>query len=223
METQTIRWSYTGLPWARIRFRSLSTFLRNPEIMSNKTTLHVTQPPRHQGAHSGILAGRSQKTPGPLALQEFAAQFNFVVPEAVLPQLDARTKHEAIGAMVRRLAATDAIPHDQQEAIAAAVLHREELGTTGIGRGVAIPHAKHIAVERVVGALAYSQAGIDFDSIDGEHVHLICLLLSPPGRSAEHVLALQALSRQLANTDYGAWQSPIVIGTFSWGRSSSRP
>jgi PTS system fructose-specific IIA component/PTS system nitrogen regulatory IIA component len=146
--------------------------------------------------------------PEPFVLEEFAAHFAFVVTDAVVSELAAPTKREAIEVLVRRLAEAGAIPPDQQSAIAAAVLDREELGTTGIGRGVAVPHAKHSAVERVVAALAYSPTGLDFNSIDGEPVHLICLLISPLQGSTDHLLALQALSRQIANQDCGTWCSP---------------
>lgn len=99
-------------------------------------------------------------------------------------------------------------PPGQQESITKAVLDREQMASTGIGKGIAIPHARHPAVERVVAALAFSQVGIDFDSVDGENVHWICLVLSPADRPADHLLALQAVSRHMANTDYAAWRSP---------------
>ena len=71
---------------------------------------------------------------------------------------------------------------DQFQGIVDAILKREELGSTGIGRGVAVPHTKHASVHELVGAVAVSEEGVDFDSLDGEKVHLLFLLISPPDR-----------------------------------------
>ena len=66
-------------------------------------------------------------------------------------------------------------------------MKREELGSTGIGRGVAVPHTKHPSVDRLIGTVGVSQEGIDFQSLDGEKVHLFFLLVSPPDRPGDHL------------------------------------
>ena len=66
---------------------------------------------------------------------------------------------------------------------------REMLGSTGIGRGVAIPHTKHASVERLLGTMAVSQAGVAFDSLDGEPVFIFVLLISPQDRPGDHLRA----------------------------------
>ena len=78
-----------------------------------------------------------------------------------------------------------------------AIIKREELGSTGIGRGVAVPHTKHPSVERLVGTVGISHDGVDFDSLDGEKVQLLFLLISPPDRPGDHLRALENISRQL--------------------------
>ena len=173
-----------------------------------------------QRDHSGLRREQVQRpTASPSAnhplqllqtaeLRAFAKEFAFVVYESVLENLEVETKPEAIRAMVESLGNHGAIPAALEDELAAAVLKREGLGTTGIGAGVAIPHTKYPGLPRVVATLAYSRSGVEFDSLDGERVHLICLLISPSERPADHLLALQAISRQLANRDYSSWRSP---------------
>ena len=88
------------------------------------------------------------------------------------------------------------------ESIVAAILKREELGSTGIGRGVAVPHTKHPAVDKLVGTVAISDEGVDFDSLDGEKVHLLFLLISPPDRPGDRLRALENISRQLRDDTF---------------------
>jgi mannitol/fructose-specific phosphotransferase system IIA component (Ntr-type) len=77
----------------------------------------------------------------------------------------------------------------------AAVRQRELQGTTGIGQGVAIPHGKHASVPALTAALGTSARGIDFDSIDGEKVHLVFLLLARNDDPGPHVRALAEIAR----------------------------
>jgi nitrogen PTS system EIIA component len=130
-------------------------------------------------------------------LARFAEEFDFVVREAIVPDLQATTKAAAIREMVGALVKAGAIPAASQEGIVAAILKREQLGSTAVGNGVAIPHAKHEAVSRVVGDIGWSRQGIDFVSLDGKKVHLIVLLVSPLDRAGDHLRALENISRQL--------------------------
>jgi PTS system fructose-specific IIA component/PTS system nitrogen regulatory IIA component len=122
---------------------------------------------------------------------------DFVVREAVLPALTAATKEAAIREMVESLRASGHIKASEQENIIKAIMKREQLGTTGIGRGVAIPHTKHEGVERLMGTVAVSHAGVPFDSLDSEPVHIFVLLVSPQDRPTEHLRALDNVSRNL--------------------------
>jgi mannitol/fructose-specific phosphotransferase system IIA component (Ntr-type) len=121
----------------------------------------------------------------------------FICPEAILADLTAVDKKGAIQEMVQALNDADCIAPKERENIIKAILKREELGSTGIGRGVAVPHTKHSSVDRLIGTVAVSHQGVDFASLDGETVHLFFLLISPTDRPGDHLRALENISRQL--------------------------
>src|SRR6202030_1076547 len=111
------------------------------------------------------------------------------------PELTAATKESVIREMVGSLAGAGYFKGSEPEDIVKAVLKRELLGSTGIGRAVAIPHSKHAAVERLVGTVAVPKGGVAFDSLDGEPVHVFVLLISPQDRPGDHLRALENVSR----------------------------
>jgi len=127
---------------------------------------------------------------------------DFVVPEAIRADLAADDKEGVIREMVQALLDAGAVEAGEFESIVKAILKREELGSTGIGRGVAVPHTKHPSVERLVGTVAVSGEGVDFDSLDGEKVFLFFLLISPPDRPGDHLRALENISRQLRDDTF---------------------
>ena len=83
-----------------------------------------------------------------------------------------------------------------------ALIKREELGSTGIGGGVAVPHTKHPCVGRLVGIVARSEKGVEFDALDGEPVHLIFLLLSPNESAGVHLAALERIASLIRDNDF---------------------
>ncbi|NLS95112.1 MAG: PTS transporter subunit EIIA [Planctomycetaceae bacterium] len=119
----------------------------------------------------------------------------FMNSDAVLPDLKALHKHDALREIVESLVESGSLPEGEVDSIVATLLRREELGSTGIGEGVALPHSKHPAVTREVGTVAWSATGIDFDSVDQQPVHLIVLLLSPSDGSSDHIRALAKIAR----------------------------
>jgi mannitol/fructose-specific phosphotransferase system IIA component (Ntr-type) len=127
---------------------------------------------------------------------------DFVVPEAIRAELVANDKEGVIREMVQALMDAGEIEEDEFESIVKAILKREELGSTGIGRGIAVPHTKHPSVDRLVGNVAISRSGVDFNSLDGEKVHLLFLLVSPPDRPGDHLRALENISRQLRDDTF---------------------
>ena len=127
---------------------------------------------------------------------------DFVNRNAIRTNVEADTKEEVIRSMASSLLEAGKIAEDQFESIVEAILKREELGSTGIGRGVAVPHTKHPSVHELVGAVAVSDEGVDFDSLDGEKVHLLFLLISPPDRPGDHLRALENISRQLRDETF---------------------
>ena len=126
----------------------------------------------------------------------------FVVREAIVPQIDATTKEGVIREMGEALRAAVPFKGADPDDIVRAVLRRELLGSTGIGRGVAIPHAKHPSVERLIGTVAISRGGVPFESLDGEPVYVFVLLVSPMDRPGEHLRALENVSRCLRDDNF---------------------
>lgn len=127
---------------------------------------------------------------------------DFMSNEAIIPQIAADEKQGVIREMVEALQNAGRIATENVESIIAAIMKREELGSTGIGRGVAVPHTKHPSVGQLVGAVGVSSDGIDFNSLDGEKVQLVFLLVSPPDRPGDHLRALENISRQLRDDTF---------------------
>lgn len=127
---------------------------------------------------------------------------DFVVRQSILTELKAAAKETAIRAMVESLAGAGSIKSTDQEGIIAAILKREELGSTGIGKGVAVPHTKHPSVDKLVATIALSKTGVEFASLDGDKVHILFLLVSPPDRPGDHLRALENISRHLRNDNF---------------------
>jgi len=127
---------------------------------------------------------------------------DFVVPEAIIPDLKAFTKEEAIRAMIDSLKTAGSISAGDADGILSAVLKREELGSTGIGNGVAVPHTKHPSVDRLIATVALSKEGVDFASLDGDDVYILFLLVSPPDRPGDHLRGLENISRHLRNQNF---------------------
>jgi mannitol/fructose-specific phosphotransferase system IIA component (Ntr-type) len=127
---------------------------------------------------------------------------DFMSTEAIIPEIAADGKEGVIREMVEALQNAGRIEADNVESIIAAIMKREELGSTGIGRGVAVPHTKHPSVGQLVGAVGVSRDGIDFNSLDGEKVNLVFLLVSPPDRPGDHLRALENISRQLRDDTF---------------------
>jgi len=127
---------------------------------------------------------------------------DFISREAIRATLTAEDKEGVIREMVQALLDAGKIERSEFESIIKAILKREELGSTGIGRGVAVPHTKHPSVDRLVGTVAVSHEGVDFNSLDGERVQLLFLLISPPDRPGDHLRALENISRQLRDDTF---------------------
>ena len=127
---------------------------------------------------------------------------DFVAADAVRSHVHAATKEGVIREMAQSLVDAGKIAPGDLEGIVKAIMKREDLGSTGIGRGVAVPHTKHPSVNKLVGTVAVSQQGIDFQSLDGEPVQLFFLLVSPPDRPGDHLRALENISRQLRDDSF---------------------
>lgn len=115
-------------------------------------------------------------------------------PGAILASLNATSKKHLMQEMSQR--AADCYKIDARGAFEA-LLERERLGSTGMGRGVAIPHARIVGLDRVVGVFARLQKPLDYDSPDAEPVDLVFALFAPDQAGADHLRALARISRAL--------------------------
>jgi fructose-specific phosphotransferase system IIA component len=122
---------------------------------------------------------------------------NFVKTEAIKVGLVSTEKEAVVRELIENLVATGQLKQAERENIVQAIMKREELGSTGIGRGIAVPHTKHASVSEPVGTVGVSHTGVEFQSLDGEKVHLFFLLISPPDRPGDHLRALENISKQL--------------------------
>lgn len=121
----------------------------------------------------------------------------FIIREAISANLSAGQKEGVIREMVENLRLAGYFKGNESEDVVKAVLKRELLSSTGIGDAVAIPHAKHGSVDRLVGTVAIAPKGVSFDSVDNEPVHVLVMLISPQERPSEHLRALEGVSRCL--------------------------
>jgi PTS system nitrogen regulatory IIA component len=117
-----------------------------------------------------------------------------ITPDAVLVGLRAGTKAQLLGELARLAARRTKLP---PAAILAALLAREKLGSTGLGRGFALPHARVEGLDRLLGLLVRLDRPIDYEAIDGSLVDVVCLLLIPAGHDSEHVATLAAIARAM--------------------------
>lgn len=120
---------------------------------------------------------------------------DFLNKKAVSLNLKAADKEGVINELVGLLASAADIKN--KEDLVRAVLAREALGSTGIGQGVGIPHAKSQAVKELVAAFGLSKGGVNFDSLDGEPVYIFFLLIAPEESAGPHLKALARISRML--------------------------
>ena len=119
-----------------------------------------------------------------------------IIPEGgILDDLKSVQKEEVIKEMVASLVKAGKIEDATSKKVIKALMDREELGSTGIGAGVAVPHAKHDSITDLVGVFGRSKKGINFDALDGEPVHVLFLLLSSKSASGAHLEALAYISR----------------------------
>ncbi|HWM31795.1 MAG TPA: PTS IIA-like nitrogen regulatory protein PtsN [Methyloceanibacter sp.] len=119
---------------------------------------------------------------------------DLISPEAVIPSLKVKTKKQLLQEMSAR---TGRLTGLSERDIFDVLWQRERLGSTGLGHGVAIPHAKHPGIKRIVGVFARLAEPIDFDAMDGDKVDIVFLLLAPEGAGADHLKALACISRLL--------------------------
>jgi nitrogen PTS system EIIA component len=121
----------------------------------------------------------------------------FIISDAIVPQVAATDRDAALRELATSLAAAGALPADAVDEIVEALIKREQNGSTGFGKGVAVPHVKHPKVKRMAGTIGRSASGIDFAALDHQPVFTIFLLLSPENEPQHHLQAMNIVFSNL--------------------------
>lgn len=122
---------------------------------------------------------------------------DFIISDSVVADLKATDRDSALRELTEALAAAGALPTSAVEEIVAALIKREQNGSTGFGKGVAVPHVKHPKVKRMAGTIGRSVVGIDFAALDHQPVYTIFLLLSPENLPQQHLQAMNIVFSNL--------------------------
>ncbi len=125
---------------------------------------------------------------------------DILIREACIVDMKARTKKEALRELSEVLAGS--VKGLDGAGLLDMLLEREKLGTTAMGDGIAIPHARIEALDRLLASFGRSRQGVDFDSVDGKPTNLFFLLVAPGREGSAHLLTLARLSRLLSSPEF---------------------
>ncbi len=139
---------------------------------------------------------------GPRGVQDLLKLTEIVAPGAVLPRLTGAGRDEVIAEMLDAIVASGHAPAPIRDELLARILERERKGSTGFGRGVAVPHVKHPGVSRLSAAVGLSSRGVDFNSLDKQPVYSVFLLVSPEDRPEEHLQAMEVIFKNLSKDTF---------------------
>ena len=144
--------------------------------------------------------------------------------DLIIPEMVATDRWQAIEEIVNRLIEEGQLDASHRDEAIASLRHREETMSTGIGFGIAIPHASCDAVQHVTACFGRSKTGIDFESLDGKPVHFIVLFLVPKDQFQTHLRTLAAIAKFLNDPAVraelgGASDAKSILEVFSRKRS----
>jgi mannitol/fructose-specific phosphotransferase system IIA component (Ntr-type) len=122
---------------------------------------------------------------------------DFIVPQAIIPELAAGDRDGALRELATALADAGALPKDAVDEVIAALIKREQNGSTGFGKGIAVPHVKHAKIQKMAGTVGRSVSGIDFAALDHQPVYSVFLLLSPENQPQQHLQAMNIVFSNL--------------------------
>ncbi len=126
-----------------------------------------------------------------------------LVPEgAIIARLKSSTRDEVVSELIDALIASGATTAKLRDDLTRAVMERERRGSTGFGRGVAVPHVKHKSVKHMAAAIGLSDRGVDFNALDKQPVYSVFLLLSPEDRPEEHLQAMEVIFKNLSKDTF---------------------
>jgi mannitol/fructose-specific phosphotransferase system IIA component (Ntr-type) len=121
----------------------------------------------------------------------------FIIPDAVVAQVTASDRDGVLRELVGALANAGALPKTAVDEVVVALVKREANGSTGFGKGVAVPHVKHPLVKKIAGTIGRSAAGLDFAALDHQPVYSVFLLLSPDNQPQQHLEAMHIIFSNL--------------------------
>ena len=127
---------------------------------------------------------------------------DFLVCDAIIPELAAKDRNGVIRELVGSLAACGAIDSSQADAIAKTAIRRETEGSTGFGKGVAVPHVKCDGIEKMACTIGRSSTGVDFAALDRAPVYTVVLLVSPKNDPDAHLAAMEQIFRHLQRDNF---------------------
>ncbi|MDX2147077.1 MAG: PTS sugar transporter subunit IIA [Planctomycetota bacterium] len=127
---------------------------------------------------------------------------DIISPRSIVPRLSANDRDAAVTELVDALVAAGQASSEMREDLVRRVIEREKRGSTGFGRGVAVPHVKHKGVTKMSAALGLSARGVDFNSLDRQPVYTIFLLLSPDDKPEEHLQAMEVIFMNLSKESF---------------------
>jgi len=135
---------------------------------------------------------------------------DFIVTEAIVPELKATDRDGVIRELVAALAGAGALDDAAVDDVVAALIKREQNGSTGFGKGVAVPHVKHARARKMAGTIGRSAGGVDFAALDHQPVYSVVLLLSPENQPQQHLQAMNIVFSNLQKDTFRKFlrQSP---------------
>ena len=127
---------------------------------------------------------------------------DYFVTDAVRMDLKSTDRNGVIKELVGSLVEVGSISAEDQGAVCKAIIQRERQGTTGFGKGVAVPHAKHAGVKKMISTVGRSVNGVDFSALDRAPVYIVMLLLSPADQPDEHLASMECIFRYLQRDNF---------------------
>lgn len=127
---------------------------------------------------------------------------DFICFDATITQLQSDERNAVIAELVDALCKAGSLKKKDKDKITRAIIRRENEASTGMGKGVAVPHIKYAAVDRPVAVVGLSRDGIDFRALDKKPVYSVILLISPAGDSDSHLKAMECVFGHLINEKF---------------------
>ena len=129
--------------------------------------------------------------------EDFMKFSEFVVRDAIVAELTSHDRDDVLKELVGALAVAGALPEGSVDEVVEALIKREKNGSTGFGKGVAVPHVKHPKIKKMAATIGRSVGGVDFAALDHQPVYSVVLLLSPENQPQQHLQAMNIVFTSL--------------------------